>query len=169
MGCFSGCLMSSAGIQKLFCGIYSTFKCSFDEFVGEKVFSPSYSSAILAPPPLSLSFCQHSSSPVQRSTIVRYFRISVLLFCLNPTVRQTAALFLVNRSCTGAWKLPPWSKLGNVSAHLICFPYLCATWCSRSKNNFPIGRSTLPLSVKKKSCILLLLCFTKLSFHDKSG
>ena len=45
MGCFSGCLMSSAGIQKLFCGIYSVFKCSFDEFVGEKVVSPSYSSA----------------------------------------------------------------------------------------------------------------------------
>ena len=43
--------MSSAGIQKLFCGIYSAFKCSFDEFVGEKVFSPSYSSAILDPPP----------------------------------------------------------------------------------------------------------------------
>ena len=40
MGCFSGCLMSSAGIQKLFCGIYLEFKCSFDEFV-EKVFSPS--------------------------------------------------------------------------------------------------------------------------------
>ena len=52
LGCFSGCLMSSAGIQKLLCGIYSTFKCSFDEFVGEKVFSPSYSSAILAPPPV---------------------------------------------------------------------------------------------------------------------
>ena len=50
LGCFSGCLMSSAGIQKLFCGIYSAFKCSFHEFVGEKVFSPSYSSAILAPP-----------------------------------------------------------------------------------------------------------------------
>ena len=50
MCCFSGCLMSSAGIQKLFCGIYSTFKCSFDEFEGEKVFSLSYSSAILAPP-----------------------------------------------------------------------------------------------------------------------
>ena len=55
MGCFSGCLMSSADIQKLFCGIYSAFKCSFDEFVGEKVFSPSYSSAILAPPS-SVSF-----------------------------------------------------------------------------------------------------------------
>ena len=50
MGCFSGCLMSSAGIQKLFCGIYSAFKCSFDEFVGEKVVSQSYSSAILGPP-----------------------------------------------------------------------------------------------------------------------
>ena len=46
MGCFSGCLMSSAGIQKLFCGIYSAFKCSFDEFMGEKVVSPSYSSTI---------------------------------------------------------------------------------------------------------------------------
>ena len=46
MGCFSGCLMSSAGIQKLFCGIYSSFKCSFDEFVGEKVVSPSCSSTI---------------------------------------------------------------------------------------------------------------------------
>ena len=42
LGCFSGCLMFSAGIQKLFCGIYSAFKCSFDEL--------SYSSAILAPP-----------------------------------------------------------------------------------------------------------------------
>ena len=49
LGCFSGCLMSSAGIQKLFCGIYSAFKYSFDEFVGEKVFSLSYSSAVLAP------------------------------------------------------------------------------------------------------------------------
>ena len=53
MGCFSGCLMSSASIQKLFCGIYSAFKCYFDEFVGEKVVSPSYSSTILGPhPPL---------------------------------------------------------------------------------------------------------------------
>ena len=50
MGCFSGCLMSSASIQKLFWGIYSAFKCSFDKFVGEKMVSPSYSSAILGPP-----------------------------------------------------------------------------------------------------------------------
>ena len=51
MGCFSGCLMSSASIQKLFCGVYSAFKCSFDESVGEKVVSLSYSSTILGPPP----------------------------------------------------------------------------------------------------------------------
>ena len=51
MGCISGCLTSSASIQKLFCGIFSAFKCSFDEFVGEKVVSPSYSSSILGPPP----------------------------------------------------------------------------------------------------------------------
>ena len=50
MGCFSRCLMSSAGIQKLFCGIYSVFKCSFDGFVGEKVVSLSYSSTILGLP-----------------------------------------------------------------------------------------------------------------------
>ena len=42
--------MSSAGIQKLFCRIYSGFKCSFDEFVGEKVVSPSCSSTILGLP-----------------------------------------------------------------------------------------------------------------------
>ena len=41
--------MSSASDQKLFCEVCSVFSCSFDEFVGEKVVSPSYSSAILAP------------------------------------------------------------------------------------------------------------------------
>ena len=51
MVCFSGCLMSSASIQKLFCGVCSA-KCSFEEFVREKVVSPSYSSAILGLPPL---------------------------------------------------------------------------------------------------------------------
>ena len=55
LGCFSGCLMSSAGIQKLFCGIYLAFKCSFDEFVGKKVFSLSYSSAIFHYPLLIIT------------------------------------------------------------------------------------------------------------------
>ena len=67
MGCFSGCLMSSAGIQKLFYGIYSVFKCSFDEFVGEKVISLSYSSTILAPPSTSLIIRE-----MQIKTTMRY-------------------------------------------------------------------------------------------------
>ena len=54
MGSLSGCLMSSASIQKLFCGICSAFKCSFNEFVGEKVVSPSYSLVILGPSPESM-------------------------------------------------------------------------------------------------------------------
>ena len=51
MGCLSGCLVSSASVQKLFCGICSAFRWSFDEFVAEKVVSPCYSSTILGPPP----------------------------------------------------------------------------------------------------------------------
>ena len=53
MGCFSGRLMSSASDQKLFCGVCSVIKCSFDEFVGEKVVSLSYSSAVFDQPPFS--------------------------------------------------------------------------------------------------------------------
>ena len=52
MGCFSGCLMSSATDQKLFCEVCPALNCSFDEFVGEKVVSLSNSSVILAPPPV---------------------------------------------------------------------------------------------------------------------
>ena len=51
MGCFSGSVMSAASDQKLFCKLCSPFFCSFDEFVEEKVISPSYSFAILTPPP----------------------------------------------------------------------------------------------------------------------
>ena len=46
--------MSSASDQKLFCGVCSALKYSFYVFVGEKVVSPSYSSAILAPPKMQL-------------------------------------------------------------------------------------------------------------------
>ena len=56
MGCFSGRLMSAASDQKLFCKLCSLVNCSFDEFVGEKVVSLSYSSAVLTPPLLQLFF-----------------------------------------------------------------------------------------------------------------
>ena len=56
MVCFSGCLMSSASLQKLFCEVCSALKCSFEEFVREKVVFPSYSSAIFPSPPRSSFF-----------------------------------------------------------------------------------------------------------------
>ena len=63
MGCFSGCLMTSASDQKLFCEVCSAFSYFFDEFVGEKVVSPSYSSAILAPPPPGCALLGMTSHP----------------------------------------------------------------------------------------------------------
>ena len=56
LGCLSGCLVSSTIIPKLFCGNCSTFKWSFDEFIVEKVVSPSYFSAILWPLPPRVYF-----------------------------------------------------------------------------------------------------------------
>ena len=50
MVCFSSCLMSSASLQKLFCGVCSALKCSFEEFLREKVVFPPYSSAIFTVP-----------------------------------------------------------------------------------------------------------------------
>ena len=44
--CLSGSLGSSASVQ-MFCGSCSTCRLFFDIFVREKIFSPSYSSAIL--------------------------------------------------------------------------------------------------------------------------
>ena len=52
MGCLSGGLVSSASVQKLFCGICSAFKWSLDEFVWEKVVYLSYYSAILGQLPI---------------------------------------------------------------------------------------------------------------------
>ena len=57
IGCLSGWLVFSDGVQKLFCGSCSAFKWSFDELVGEKVVSLSYSSAILGLPPLFFFQC----------------------------------------------------------------------------------------------------------------
>ena len=90
MGCFSGCLMSSAGIQKLFCGIYLAFKCSFDEFVGEKVFSPSYSSVILAPPP-ALIFL-NDSFPTSDFDFTCLFNFRTSFFSLNSQACRSAVL-----------------------------------------------------------------------------
>jgi len=71
--------MFSASIQKLFCGIYSAFKCSFDEFVGEKVVSLSYFSTIVEPPGPPRVF---SNEPVLRIKWPKYWNFS---FSIRPS------------------------------------------------------------------------------------
>ena len=66
MGCFSGRLMSAASDQKLFCELCSPFSCSFDEFVGEKVVSLSYSSAILKLDPKKFILISDISPDIQK-------------------------------------------------------------------------------------------------------
>ena len=69
MSCLSGCLVSSASVQKLFCGFYSAYKCSFDEFVGEKVVFLSYSSAILGLPKFVYFYWRNISVQFSRSVV----------------------------------------------------------------------------------------------------
>ena len=90
LGCFSGCLTSSAGIPKLVCGIYLAFKCSFDEYVGEKVFSPSYSSVILAPPPALIFLTD--SFPTSDFDFTCLFTICTSFFSLNSQACRSAVL-----------------------------------------------------------------------------
>ena len=79
MGCFYGHLMSSASDQKLFCEICSAFNCSFNEFVGEKVVSPSYSSAILAPPTFKFLIFPEYNFTVFRPSCVCVWVLSCFL------------------------------------------------------------------------------------------
>ena len=50
IGCLSGCLVSSASVQKLFCGSSSAFEWSFDISVWRKWSPKSYSSTMLGQP-----------------------------------------------------------------------------------------------------------------------
>ena len=108
MGCFCGRLISAASDQKLFCKLCSPFCCSFDEFVEEKVISPSYSSAILTPPPPS-TFKLAVQGRVWRSshhTTLRklskillwnshlYFRVVVLIVCILLHLHNPVCLVL---------------------------------------------------------------------------
>ena len=96
MGCLSGCLVSFANIQKLFCGICSAFKYSFDEFVGEKVVSPCYSSTILGPPTTNVYFKSKNQS-IYLSGLLTFlpsvqFSYSAVSDSLQPHESQHAVL-----------------------------------------------------------------------------
>ena len=61
---------------------------------------------------ISLPLCVNIPPLVQRSTIFRYLRFSVLLLCLNPTMRQLHYFWLIPRalvpgSCLheGSWAM----------------------------------------------------------------
>ena len=96
MGCFSGRLMSAASDQKLFCKLCSPFCCSFDEFVEEKVISPSYSSAILTPP-YSFTFLKRLFSSLLSAIRVgssAYLRLLIfLLAILIPVFASSSSAF----------------------------------------------------------------------------
>ena len=84
MGCFSGHLMSAASDQKLLCKLCSPFCCSFDEFVEEKVISPSYSSAILTPPPLQ------SEEVFKKWLLLQIFlRVFINIFIISSFIKNS--------------------------------------------------------------------------------
>ena len=91
MGCFSGCLMSSASIQKLFCGICLALKCSFDEFVGEKVVSPFCSSTI---------FLLDSLYFLVRKGLINSFRLIISPGGCFMKRQQLVRLFLSLSGCS---------------------------------------------------------------------
>ena len=89
------CLMSSASIQKLFCGIDSALKCSFDEFVREKVVSPPYSSAILGPPPdiFLKSVCRRCIIQLIMGSVDSEF--AICQYWVNKHSRHSAIVYAV--------------------------------------------------------------------------
>ena len=124
MGCFSGRLMSSASDQKLFCKLSSRFCCSFDEFVEEKVISPSYSSAILTPPgshhlclqricylvrerERKVNFCNNSFSSFNKNIENKYYYYMLVL--IYSTVVHIVEKAMAPHSSTLAWKIP-WTE-----------------------------------------------------------
>ena len=118
MGCFSGRLMSAASDQKLFCELCSAFNCSFDEFVGEKVVSPSYSSAILAPPSLLFNML----SRLIFFTLKKWGRGLKLDSCLYNRKYDTCLLLLNTLALMQTWHWTSWNdfSVSQLSSSIQC-------------------------------------------------
>ena len=139
MGCFSGRLMSSASDQKLFCEVRSAFKCSFDEFVGEKVVSPSYSCAIFHNQFLFPSFLESSHPqlpPLLKSVAYLTARprlpavqsYPTLLCCVTtglPQADDKGQLSQDGDSSSGIWTRRTQSSLVAVTAYNLLGLSLC--------------------------------------------
>ena len=100
MGCFSGLLMSAASDQKLFCKLCSPFCCSFNEFVEEKVITPSYSSAILTPPPAILLFTAFDLTSI--SSHIHSWVLFLLWF--HPFILSGVTSPLISGSILGIYR-----------------------------------------------------------------
>ena len=133
VGCLSGCLVSSASVQKLFCGICSAFKWSFDEFMGEKVVSPSYSSAVLGPPPPPLFFCVWKLS---YPSIICWREYSFPIeWTWNPGKKLTGSRFISEFSILFCWYICLSWKLKSLSLSDSLWPHgLYSPWMSPGQN-----------------------------------
>ena len=142
LGCFSECLMSFGSIQKLFCGIYSAFKCSFDDFVGEKVFSLSYSSAILAPS-LKAEFFENFLSYTTKVHIVK-----VMVFPVFTCSCESWTIMKAECQSINAFQLWCWRRLWRIP------------WTAR-RSNQSISKEIIP-EYSLKGLILKLQYFGQL-------
>ena len=169
MGCFSGRLMSAASDQKLFCKLCSPFNCSFGEFVGEKVVSPSYSSAILTPPWMlsfkpafslsSFTFIKRlcsSSISVIRVMSSSYLRL--LIFLLEILIPACASSSLAFHMMYSACKLNkqgdnirPWQYTPFLIWNQSVVPYpvlIVASWPAYRFLRGQVRWSGIPISLR---------------------
>ena len=162
MGCFSGCLTSSASIQKLFCGIYSAFKCSFDEFVGEKVVSLYYSSAILGPPPYVIYFLIVNKRVL--NVLTKFFNVLEKLYFPHWLERWLFFLLLIFN----------WSIIGSqccVSFSCRTKRFRCTKTCIYSLFRLSLHDHFVILELPCKvttvwSCVNVKLCWLRKLVYD---
>ena len=124
--------MSAASDQKLFCELCSPFCCSFNEFVEEKVYTPSYSSAILT---LTGSFL-YFLVPCLNSHCVHLFFSQVQvssvqpLSCIRLFVTPWTATHQASLSTAISQSVPKLISIESLmpSNHLmLCRPYLLSS------------------------------------------
>ena len=95
--------MTSASDQKLFCEVCSAFNCTFNEFVGEKVVSPSYSSTISAPP-LSLLFNMLTRLviaflPRSKHLLISWLQSLPAVICEPPKIKSVTVYMVSPSIC----------------------------------------------------------------------
>ena len=94
-------------VPDVLCRHQNLFKCSFDEYVGEKVVSLSYSSAILGPPPYNLIF----STEKFIKSIIHFISVNKYLSFLNAFCLKSMEKAVAPYSSTLPGKSHGWRSL----------------------------------------------------------